>query len=146
MLARRTFAVSPLTGLHRGLDQLLARFAAGFDLDATERTRTFPALNVWEDGDCFYAEAEVPGFSMDQLEILVAGNELTIKGQRDFTTDEERVYHCRQRGVSEFTRYTMLPAEVDADKVEAALKDGVLNIQLPKAEAARARKIAVKAR
>lgn len=106
---------------------------------------TFPALNVWEDEQSLFAEAELPGLKMDQLEIFVRGNELTVKGERTDGQAEKNVYHRRERGVGPFSRVIRLPVEVDADKVEASLQAGVLTVKLPKAPAARMRKIEVKA-
>lgn len=107
---------------------------------------SFPALNTWEDGDCFYAEAEVPGMSLEDLEIYVTGNQLTLQGERkqvDF--GDKSVWHRQERGFGKFTRTVELPYDVDADKVEAKLCQGVLTLKLPKSEAARPRKITVKA-
>lgn len=105
----------------------------------------FPAINVWEDNDAVMAEAEVPGLKLDDLEIFVVGDELTIKGKREPQNGENTVYHRRERGTGMFTRVITLPVEVDANKVEASLANGVLTIRMPKAESARARKIKVKA-
>jgi HSP20 family protein len=106
--------------------------------------RPFPALNVWEDDRRLFVEAEIPGLGMKDVEILVQGNELTLKGQRAAMEGESVVYHRQERGAGEFVRFLTLPVEVDPDSVEATLKDGVLTIVLPKAETARARKITVK--
>ena len=106
--------------------------------------RAFPAVNVWEDGERLYAEAEVPGLSMDDLEIFVVGNELTLKGHRRLPEDGRRAFHRRERGTGEFSRVITLPVEVNADKVEATLHEGVLTISLPKAETALPRKISIK--
>lgn len=108
------------------------------------RSRAFPALNIWEDGDHLFAEAELPGMGMDDIELFVVGSELTIKGQRKAMDDQNANYHRRERGVGEFCRTVTLPVEIDANKVEATLKNGVLTIALPKAEAARPRKISVR--
>ncbi len=108
------------------------------------RSRAFPALNIWEDGDHLFAEAELPGMGMDDIELFVVGSELTIKGQRKAMDDQNANYHRRERGVGEFCRTVTLPVEIDANKVEATLKNGVLTISLPKAEAARPRKISVR--
>ena len=106
------------------------------------RERSFPAVNVWEDEEKLQAEAEVPGLKMDDLELLVKGNELTIKGERK---DVGVTYDRRERGTGSFCGVVRLPADVDADKVEARLENGVLTIILPKASSARPRKIEVKA-
>jgi len=103
----------------------------------------FPALNVWEDERNLYAEAEVPGLGMEDLEVFVVGNELTIKGERKDVENEGSAYHRRERGVGAFCRVIQLPIEVNADQVEANLKDGVLAIRLPKAESVLPRKIPV---
>ncbi|GJQ26800.1 MAG: molecular chaperone Hsp20 [Phycisphaerae bacterium] len=108
------------------------------------RARTFPALNIWEEGDHLFAEAELPGLGMEDIELFVVGSELTIKGQRKPMVEENANYHRRERGVGEFCRTVTLPVEIDADKVEATLKNGVLTVKLPKAEAARPRKISVR--
>jgi len=105
----------------------------------------FPAINVWEDNDAVVAEAEVPGLKLDDLEIYVVGDELTIKGKREPHNGDDAIYHRRERGTGLFTRVITLPVDVDADKVEASLANGVLTIRMPKAESARARKIKVKA-
>lgn len=89
--------------------------------------------------------AEVPGFSPNELEVSVEGNRLTIAGKRE--TREERkdaktVY--RERCCDQVLRVLTLPSAVDTDKAEATLKDGVLELKLPKA--APARKIAIEAK
>ena len=106
--------------------------------------RSFPTLNVWEEHDNLFAEAEVPGFKNEDLEISVIGNELTIKGHRqDGAADKETVFHRRERGVGTFTRVVRLPVEIDAARVQANLRDGVLLVTLPKSEAAKPHKIQV---
>jgi len=110
------------------------------------RQLTFPALNVTEDESAIHVEAELPGFQKDQIEISVEGNQLTISGERTQTTEEQdAAYHRRERWTGAFERSVVLPTDVDPDKVAAELKNGVLSITLPKPEAARPRKIKVKA-
>lgn len=111
---------------------------------AVRGTRSYPALNVWETDIELFAEAEVPGLKMEDLEVLVEGAELTIRGQRTPTETSGNV-HRRERGVGRFSRTVQLPVEINADKVQAVLRDGVLTITLPKAERAKPRKIEVHA-
>lgn len=112
--------------------------------------RTFPALNVWEDKDCLFVEAEVPGVAMNEIEINVVGGELSIKGSRQLPVggngSASVTYHRQERAMGEFSRFLTLPDMIDADKVEAVLKNGVLTIKLPKAEAAKPRRIQVQAK
>lgn len=104
----------------------------------------FPALNAWEDKEGFYVEAEVPGLTLEDLEIFVKGNELTITGERKVPNLAEGHVHRRERGEGKFARGLRLPTDVDADKVQARLRDGVLTLMLPKAENAKPRKIEVR--
>ena len=145
MLFRQINRMAPLSELRREMESVLDRFPTGLDRGLWPHTRVFPAMNVWEDGECFYAEAEIPGVSMKDLEIYASGNELTIKGQRKVLNGEDLTYHRQERGAGEFARMITLPADVNADKVEATLNNGVLTIVLPKAEAAKMRKITVTA-
>jgi len=105
---------------------------------------SFPPVNVWEDQEKLYVEAELPGLNQDNLEILVEGDQLTVRGERKPATDEGR-WHRQERAFGRFQRTLTLPVAVDADKVEARLEQGVLTLTLPKSEAAKPRKIAVKA-
>jgi len=102
-----------------------------------------PAVNVWEREDSLFVELEVPGVKTDQVDISVIEDELSIKIQRPEVEREEGIYHRRERGVGTFSRVMRLPVSVDADRVEAELRNGVLTITLPKAESARLRKIEV---
>ncbi len=108
------------------------------------RTSSFPAVNVWEDGDRLCLEAEIPGVEPDDLDLQVVADELTIKGHLGPLEERNLTYHRQERGTGDFTRLVRLPVEIDADKVGAVLKDGVLTLTLPKAEVARPRKITVK--
>ncbi len=138
------FPMSPFDELQREFGRLFETVLSDFDASPAPR-RAAPGVNVWEAGDNFYAEAEVPGLGMDDLEVLVVGNELTIRGRWNAESDDDkRVFHRRERECGDFTRVLTLPVDLDAEKVDAVLKDGVLTVTLPKAEAARTRKIAVK--
>lgn len=107
---------------------------------------TYPPMNVWEDDDRLYVEAELPGLELKDLEIFVnAGNQLTVKGNRQEPVLEQGAWHRRERGFGSFARTLELPSHVDADKVEAQFKCGVLTVVLPKAAEARPRRIEVRA-
>jgi HSP20 family protein len=100
-------------------------------------------MNVWDAGDTVCIEAEIPGVSRDDLEIFAVGNELTVKGRRQ-PLEGKLTYHRQERGIGEFTRVLTLPVEVNADKVDAVLDNGVLTVHLPKAEAAKRKQITVR--
>jgi HSP20 family protein len=127
------------------MDRLFESFGLG-DGGWPRLAAAYPAVNVWEDGEHVYVEAELPGMELNDLEIYVTGgNLLTIKGERKQPQIEKGVWHRQERGFGAFARTLELPVEVDADKVEARLCHGVLTITLPKVEAAKPRRIAVKA-
>jgi HSP20 family protein len=133
----------PFDLLRREVNDLFEGFGRGYDALGLAGSAS-PALNIWEDGDALYAEAEVPGIQMKDLEVQVVGRELTIKGQRESSKTEGTSYHRQERTFGSFVRSVTLPVEVNADKVEAVLKDGVLRVTLPKADVSRARKISVR--
>lgn len=141
-MTRRFVPLTPFMDLRREMDRLLDTF--GGEGQGDPRFQPFPALNLWEQQDKLMVEAEVPGLKMEHLEIAIQGNELTLKGQRQPPVGDDAVYHRRERGIGEFTRFLTLPVEIEAERVEAVLKNGVLTISLPKAEQARARKITVR--
>lgn len=101
----------------------------------------YPALNLWEDADRFVVEAELPGVKPEAVDIQVVDGVLTLKASRE---TPDAAYLRRERMSGAFVRSIELPAGVDADRVEAALRDGILTITLPKAEAAKPRRIPVK--
>jgi HSP20 family protein len=105
-----------------------------------------PALNVWEDETAFYVESDLPDVAADKLEITVKeGNQLALSGERKPSEPANAVWHRQERFAGTFSRQLTLPAPVDADKVEARFEHGVLKLTLPKSEAARPRKISVRA-
>jgi HSP20 family protein len=148
MVMRRSRTLYPIDQLRGEMDRLVTGFLGNPATAGAARyvaARTFPAVNVWETGEELYAEAEVPGLKSEDVEISVVGNELTIKGERREVEQPGSTYHRRERGVGNFTRVLALPVDIDGERVEASLKDGVLLIRLPKAEAAKPRKIQVNA-
>ncbi len=109
------------------------------------RPAAYPEVNVWEDDANVYVEAEIPGIGMDDLDITMLGGDLTITGERRAPqAPQGAVFHRRERPEGRFARTISIDVPVDADKVSASLESGVLMVTLPKAEAARPRKIEVK--
>lgn len=99
-------------------------------------------LEVTESDDNLTVRAEVPGFSTKELEINVEPRKLTILGKHEAQEESKKgktIYS--ERCANEILRVVDLPAEVDSSKVSATLKDGILNIQLPKAVQAKAARI-----
>ncbi len=106
----------------------------------------YPAVNLWEDDDFVYAEAELPGLKLQDLEITVtADNQVTLKGKREPAAPEKVEWHRQERGFGTFERTIELPVSVDAGKVEARLENGILTIKMAKSPGAKPKKIPVKA-
>ena len=104
-----------------------------------------PLVNVWEDDNALFAEADLPGLDPATLDVFVSeGNQLTIQGERKAPEVKGAAWVRQERPFGQFTRVIGLPALVDADKVEATYEFGVLRLTLPKSEAAKPRKITVK--
>lgn len=115
------------------------------DVVPTNRT-WMPPVDIFETDDAFIVTADLPGLTKDDLEIDLENNLLTVSGERRFekgTEDSGTKFRRVERAYGSFRRSFNLPSSVDAGKVEATFKDGVLTLNLPKAELAKARKIAV---
>lgn len=106
-------------------------------------TEAYPRTNLSDSGDNLHIVAEVPGVAKDDLQVKIQGNYLEISGSRKADTPDGYKTHRNERGAGFFSRSFTLPYEVDAAKVEATLKDGLLNLRLPKAESAKPRQITI---
>lgn len=135
----RLDAFWPFMQLRREISQLLD----GVEANGGPGRSGFPAVNIWEDRDSFYAEAEIAGVAQSDLEVFTIGDELTIRGKRTAEAGKGVTYHRQERGTGEFERVIRLPADVKADDVQARLANGVLTITMPKAEEVKPRKITV---
>ena len=134
----------PMHQLRREMDRLLSGVLSNVgDVPWPLASRARPAVNVWETDDALKVELELPGVKGDQVELSVAGEELSIRVERPDPGQEETTFHRRERPVGSFARVLRLPMPVNADRVEAEMHHGVLTITLPKAESARPRKIQV---
>jgi HSP20 family protein len=128
----------------REMDDVFNRWGYGFRPGPAPAVG-YPALNLWEDEDFVYAEAELPGLKMEDLEIFVTGDiQLTIKGERKPALPENVEWHRHECGFGTFERVITLPAGVDPAGVEARFENGVLAIKMAKTPASKPRKIPVK--
>ena len=103
-----------------------------------------PPLNVWEEGETLKVEVEIPGVKLEDVDVAFDNGELTIKGEKKVAIQESVTLHRRERLAGSFRRTLTVPWEIKTDEVSAELKDGILTVTLPKAEAAKPRKVAVK--
>jgi HSP20 family protein len=106
---------------------------------------TIPYIDLEDKGDKFILSAEAPGFKKDEIDINICGNSVEISGCKETTTDEKNKSYVRKERMSEsFYRTMTLPEEIIYEEVSADLKDGVLEIVLPKKNPKQRKKIAIK--
>lgn len=103
----------------------------------------YPPLNVFAKGDDIVIIAEVPGIRKSELQIQVKGNTLRVAGAKQTRYGDQASLHRRERLEGTFDRAITLPVEIDADRVKAECRDGILAIYLPRAERDKPRAIAV---
>jgi HSP20 family protein len=126
--------------MNRLFDTSLRRAGRG-DLEGV----FLPALDVIEEKEHFLVKADLPGLSKDDVSVTLQDHFLTVKGEKKHEAESKDAnYYRRERVYGTFSRTIELPATVDARKIEANFKDGVLQIRLPKTEEARPKQIEVK--
>lgn len=104
-----------------------------------------PALNVREENNRYLIEAEVAGFSKDDINIEATGNTVTIRGKREVDVPEGYSVHRQERGHLEFARTLTFESKIDLEKLSAQMRDGVLRMELHKQPDAQPRQIAIQA-
>ena len=151
MLVRRVWPSRPtFDNPFADFDQLRREMLRLFDTAAGDTfgdvgAGVFPPMNITQDNDNFYLRAEVPGIEPNQLSISAVRNRVSLAGKREIQREHERVsYHRKERAEGTFNRTVTLPAEVDAERVDARYVDGILTLTLPKAEEAKPRQITVR--
>ena len=104
-----------------------------------------PALDISERKDAYLVTVELPGLKPEDLDITMEDGLLTIQGERQFAHDSsEQQFHRVERRYGAFRRSITLPAHLMAEEIEASFEDGVLQILVPKAEEAKAKRIQVR--
>lgn len=108
----------------------------------SQRRMSYPQVNVYEDDNAIYLDARVPGVAMEDLDLTITENDIVIKGVRKA---DEGKYYRQERATGAFQRIFNVSTHIDREKVTATLKNGILEITLPKAEAVKPRKISISA-
>jgi HSP20 family protein len=124
-----------------------ARFLEHFGemTDSGFETRLTPRLDMYEEENELVVKAELPGIRKKDMDIRLDGDVLTIKAEKKEEKEvKEDTYHAHERRFGQYVRYMTLPVRVDAEKVTASLKKGLLEIRLPKAEAPTTKQIEIK--
>jgi HSP20 family protein len=125
----------PFHAFHRDIDRMFEDFGRGWRLPMPVGRETLLALaiNVSETDDAIEVTAELPGIDEKDVDVEVANNVLTIKGEKKSEKEEkEKDFHLVERSYGSFQRTVPLPYEIDPDKIAAKFTQGVLTVTMPK--------------
>lgn len=103
-----------------------------------------PLVDITEDEKEYIIKTELPEVKKEDVKVAVENGMLTIVGERKFEKEENKKYHRVERAYGRFARSFIVPDYVEADKVSAEFKDGVLKVHLPKSEKTKPKQIEVK--
>ena len=136
--------------LHREMDRIFDDFFRGFNLSPFDGGRSWgaftPSVDVREDEKEVTVKAELPGMEEKDIEVNLADNGLTIKGEKKAEKEEQgKDNWYRETSYGAFHRFIPLPEGLDQEKVDARFKNGVLTVTLHRLEEAKGKKIAIKA-
>ena len=141
MITRFADPIDALLSLQQELE---ARFASDWLSDMTASRGPFPPINVFQQGDDVLALMELPGVDKNDLQIQAKANTIRISGKKRVDYPKEASVHRRERVTGEFDRTLSLPVQVDADRIKAEYRDGLLALYLPRAESDKPHTIKVK--
>ncbi|OFZ02879.1 MAG: hypothetical protein A2070_14350 [Bdellovibrionales bacterium GWC1_52_8] len=145
---RREAAWNPvreISRLQRTLDRMFGDFMSPYEQSFGEDPLVFsPPCNLEETDKHFLFSFDLPGVSKDNVKIEVKDNQLIVSGERqEEETREKSARHATERFYGSFQRIFSLPSAVDAEKVQANYKDGVLRVALPKAAESKSKPIQI---
>jgi HSP20 family protein len=120
-------------------------FGMGMGYPSMEQvTRQMPAVDVIDHENDILVRAEVPGCTKDDIDISLSDSTMTIRGHSgEEHKEEDKDYYYHETSYGEFTRTVALPTDVDADKAQAKLNNGILEVTLPKVETSKRKQIKV---
>lgn len=144
---RRSPFLSPWRELEEMSDRLNTLFSSPGQGEAQTRAVWTPSVNVEETKEELLLTAELPGMGIDDIDIEVENNVLSLRGEKkeDREEKDDRRYHLWERCYGAFERSFTLPRTVKADQISAHFRDGILHVHMPKAPEAKSRKISIKA-
>src|SRR5204862_5642788 len=142
MVVRMRDPLAALSAVQRAMDSVMCGDWLG---TRTSGGGAYPPVSVFNDGEDFVVVAELPGVRKEDLDVEVRSDTLRIKGKKTVAHENEASVHRREREAGEFDRTLTLPAQLDAAKVAAEYRDGVLTVRLPRAESERPRSVVINA-
>lgn len=134
------------TELRRQMAQLLDDFDSDWPSpNLFGGGKTWPRLNLADAGEKVVLTAEIPGLSEKDIRVAIEQDVLTISGERQIKVPEGYSIHRQERGDFKFVRSLAVPCKIDAERVIATVRNGVLTVSLPKAAEAKPKRIEVRA-
>ena len=106
-----------------------------------------PAVDLYQDNDNVYAEMPLPGVNINEVDISITNDILTVEGSKEQKTEvDDKNYYRKEVKVGSFYRSVALPASVNGDKAEAEYKNGILKVTIPKEMKVKPKKITIKSK
>jgi HSP20 family protein len=133
----------PLDALFDFQRALESRLESDWLRGATAGTGAFPPINVFQQGDNLVAIIELAGVNKSELEIQAKDNTLRISGKKSIAYPEKVSLHRRERLSGTFDRTLTVPIQIDAERIKAEYRDGVLALFIPRAESDKPRNISI---
>lgn len=134
-----------LLDLQKEINRLFDFSFSRFPRHLLEEERFAPAVDLYEDGEQYVVEAELPGLKQDEIKVQIDQDLLTISGKRKREKElKDENFYRSERYFGKFVRRISLPEDGDVEKVKATYKDGVLKISIPKVQGGKSKKIDVK--
>ena len=135
-------ALDRLANMREEMDHVFESSFGSFFRPLASLSRWTPAVDVHQDNNQFTVQVELPGLQKEEIEISLHGDTLTVAGERKHQGTPEQGFRT-ERFFGKFQRSLTLPAVVNAEKVNATYKDGILTVVLPKTEEAKPKQIEV---
>lgn len=135
---------NPFAEVRRLQDEMNRLFDTSFGEQELGSVGWIPPVDIEETADGLRVTAEVPGMKKEDIRVEFENGLLTIRGERHRETKtEEKNFHRVERSYGTFVRSFRLPASVNAEQIKASYSEGVLTLEMPKTEAAKARRIEI---
>lgn len=133
----------PFAELLRMQRELEGRLESGWLGDSTAAAGAFPPINIFRQDHDLVAIIELPGLDRDAIDVQAKEDTIRIRGRKDVKYGDEVSLHRRERIMGSFDRTIAVPIRIDADRIKAEYRDGILALFIPRAESDKPRKIQI---
>jgi len=132
-MPRRPDPLKELLDLQERMNRLFEETLGGnLDENGAVAAAWIPAADVYDKGDAYVLELDLPGLSRDDVDIQVKDRELTVRGERHPLGGRSATFHRLERRYGPFLRSFRFEVDIDADEIEATIVDGLLRLDVPK--------------